>query len=74
MIFQFFDQYAYSHSPWSPGSGALVFAGSLGLGAADASVGAHPGHSGSHIIVADTDPDASPEIIADGILGFWSPR
>ena len=26
-LFQFFDQYAYSHSPWSPDSANLVFAG-----------------------------------------------
>ena len=32
-IFQFFDQYAYSHSPWSPDSRSLVFAGKLVDGA-----------------------------------------
>ena len=73
-MFQFFDQYAYSHSLWSPDSRSLVFAGRLVTGAVTASTSNHPGHQASHVIVVDTGPDPSPEFIADGILGFWSPR
>ena len=73
-MFQFFDQYAYSHSLWSPDSRSLVFAGQLAAGAVTASATAHPGHAGSHIIVVDTQSAASAEIIAPGVLGFSSPR
>ena len=73
-MFQFFDQYAYSHSLWSPDSRSIVFAGQLAAGAGTASASSHPGHTGSHIIVVDTHSAASAEIIAPGVLGFWSPR
>jgi len=72
-MFQFFDQYAYSHSLWSPDSRSLVFAGRPSTEATEASFGADPGHEDPHIIVLDTDT-RSVEYIADGILGFWSPR
>lgn len=73
-MFEFFDQYYYSHSLWSPDSAFLVFSGNIRGEAASASVGAHPGHTDPHIIVADTEPNAAVFVIADGILGFWSPR
>ena len=73
-MFQFFDQYAYSHSLWSPDSRSLVFAGQLATGAVTASATSHPGHAGSHVTVVDTQSAASAEIIASGVLGFWSPR
>ena len=73
-VFQFFDQYAYSHSPWSPDSDALVFAGSLSTDAVSASTGIHPGHEGFHVIVVSADSLAATQIIAEGFLAFWSPR
>ena len=73
-MFEFFDQYSYSHSLWSPDSAFLVFSGNLRGEAASASMGSHPGHSGSHIIVVDTEPNSAVSVIADGIMGFWSPR
>ncbi len=72
-VFQFFDQYAYSHSPWSPDSRHLVFAGSLSEGAAPVSMGRHPGHEGSHVFTVDTGPTLEITIVAEGLLGFWSP-
>ena len=73
-LFQFFDQYAYSHSVWSPDSANLVFAGNIVGNAATASSGAHPGHRGFHIIVADAGGTSTPQLVGEGIMGFWSPR
>ena len=73
-MLQFFDQYAYSHSLWSPDSRSIVFAGRLDAAAVTASARAHPGHEGSHIIVVEAEPTPSAEIIAPGVLGFWSPH
>ena len=72
-MFQFFDQYAYSHSLWSPDSRYLVFAGTLSEQAVTASYGTHPGHGGLHVFVLDTGPTLAIEAITTGILGFWSP-
>ena len=71
---QFFDQYAYSHSLWSPDSKALVFSGVLDTGTVTASYSGLPGHIEPHIIVVGVDPNPSARFIADGILAFWSPR
>lgn len=73
-LFQFFDQYAYSHNIWSPDSANLVFAGNIVGNAATASGGAHPGHRGFHIIVADAGGASTPQLVGEGIMGFWSPR
>lgn len=73
-LFQFFDQYAYSHSVWSTDSANLVFAGNIVGNAATAAGGAHPGHRGFHIIVADAEGAATPQLVGEGIMGFWSPR
>ena len=72
-MFQFFDQYAYSHSLWSPDNGSLVFAGELSTFAISASMRSHPGQ-GPHIIVVDASPQPSNLTIAPGGLGFWSPK
>lgn len=72
-MFQFFDQYAYSHSLWSPDSRFLVFAGTLSEQAVTASYGTHPGHTGLHVFVLDTGPTLAIEAITTGVLGFWSP-
>jgi hypothetical protein len=44
-LFQFFDQFAYSHTTWSPDSDALVFAGTMTGGAISAAAGS-AGHRG----------------------------
>ena len=70
-LFQFFDQFSYSHQVWSPGSDALVFAGrSVGGVISDVS----GLFSGSQIIVASLDQTPSIRPIASGEMGFWSPR
>lgn len=73
-MFQFFDQYAYSHSVWSPDSASIVFAGDLLTDSVTASVSGHPGHASFHIVVVDVEPVAEAHVIAEGIMGFWSPR
>ena len=74
MMFQFFDQYAYSHSLWSPDSRSLVFVGKLTNRATPAVSTPDVARQGSHIIVMGTDPHPSTQTIADGMLGFWSPQ
>ncbi|MDA0770021.1 MAG: hypothetical protein BZY79_00365 [SAR202 cluster bacterium Casp-Chloro-G4] len=83
-MFQFFDQYAYSHSLWSPDSDALVFAGNLNTDAVTASFkglnsGASLGgnsleHDGEHIMVVNTSGDTTTRVIADGFMATWSPN
>ena len=81
-VFQFFDQYARSHSIWSPDSAHLVFAGRL------VSQSVFTNHSpeynyssfnpsinqSSYIMIVNTDVDSSITSIANGTLGFWSPN
>ena len=73
-MFEFFDQYAYSHSLWSPDSRSLVFAGILSVPATEASASLNAGLQESHIVVLDVGSIPSATVIADGIMGFWSPR
>ena len=73
-MFQFFDQYAYSHSIWSPDSSSIVFAGDLLTDSVTASAKGHPGHASFHIVVVDVEPVAEAHVIGEGIMGFWSPR
>ena len=70
-MFAFFDQFAYSHSLWSPDSRSLVFAGGIAGGAAPASLNRQ---SVSRIIVADVQPNSSVGPVAEGFLAVWSPR
>ncbi|MCI0440592.1 MAG: hypothetical protein L0177_15875 [Chloroflexi bacterium] len=70
--YQFFDQYAYSHSPWSPDSESLVFSGRLGTEAVPASLGNQA--ATPNIIIADTGPSPRVRLLAEGVMGFWSPR
>ena len=70
-IFRFFDQFAYSHSQWSPDSDALVFAGALSGDGVSASLGTQ---QTSQIFVISTEPFSSAEPIAEGIVAVWSPR
>ena len=71
-MFQFFDQYAYSHQLWSPDSRYLVFAGALNDAAVAAGYGAQP-TGGSRVFIVDTGPMRSVQPLAEGSLGFWSP-
>ena len=70
-LFQFFDQFAYSHTTWSPDSDALVFAGTLIGGAISASEGRR---QGPQIIVATLGTIPSAFTIGDGLVAVWSPR
>jgi len=70
-LLSFFDQYAYSHSPWSPDSSQLVVAGSL-----EQAFERRNGHTptGSRIFVLDVAGGNPPLEIATGTLAFWSPN
>ena len=71
-MFQFFDQYAYSHLLWSPDSRYLLFSGRLNDAAATAGYGTQLTES-SRIFIVDTGPMRSVQPLAEGSLGFWSP-
>ena len=68
-LLSFFDQYAYSHSPWSPDSSQLVVAGSP-----EQAFERRNGHTptGSRIFVLDVAGGDPPLEIAAGTLAFWS--
>ena len=68
-MLSFFDQYAYSHSPWSPDSTRLVVAGSEGP-VAERRNGHTP--TGARVYVLDAVGDAPPTEIAQGAVAFWS--
>ena len=70
-LFQFFDQFAYSHSMWSPDSGSLVFSGNLSENAIDASIRRQPV---PRIIVTEAVPNPLVYSIADGFVAVWSPE
>jgi TolB protein len=68
-MLSFFDQYAYSHSPWSPDSTRLVVAGTQAM-----PFERRNGHTptGARVFVIDAVGDSPPREIAEGILAFWS--
>ena len=68
-MLSYFDQYAYSHSPWSPDSSRLVVAGTETL-----PYERRNGHTptGSRVFVIDAAGGAPPQEIAEGTLAFWS--
>ena len=68
-VLSYFDQYAYSHSPWSPDGASLVVAGSGG-GDASRRNGSSPGSD--RVYVVDAVGGAQPRDIAAGRLAFWS--
>ena len=70
-VYQFFDQFAASHLMWSPDSDKLVFSGRILSQAVSAAFGQQTVDS---IIVADADGLSEPAAVAEGLLGFWSPR
>lgn len=65
----FFDQYAHSHSIWSPDGKSLVFAGQTGQ-RTDESNGSAPDRGSVYVI--STEPGSLPRRIASGTLAFWS--
>ena len=73
-MFQFFDQYAYSHSLWSPDGRSLVFAGNLKDQASVVSYGSAQPADRPYIYVMDTERSPLVSSVAEGLLGVWSPR
>ena len=65
----FFDQYAYSHTPWSPDGTQLVAVGQPGP-AAERRNGESA--SGTRVYVLDAVGDEPPREIAAGGMAFWS--
>ena len=69
IMLSFFDQYAHSHSPWSPDGKSLVVAGSKGQ-AARRSNGRTP--AGDRVYVLDVDGASEPRDLGAGVLAIWS--
>jgi len=69
IMLSFFDQYAYSHSPWSPDGKFLVVAGSKGE-AARRSNGRTP--TGDRIYILDVEGTSGPRDLGAGVLAVWS--
>ncbi len=68
-MLSFFDQYAHSHTPWSPDGTRLVVSGTR-EGVAAGSNGSAP--TEDKVFVLDAVGDEAPRSIASGTLGFWS--
>ena len=68
-MLSFFDQYAHSHTPWSPDGTGLVVSGTR-EGVAAGSNGAAP--SQDKVFVLDAAGVQAPRSIASGTLAFWS--
>ena len=69
IMLSFFDQYGYSHSPWSPDGKFLVVAGSKGE-VARRSNGRTP--TGDRIYLLDVEGSAEPRDLGAGVLAVWS--
>ena len=65
----FFDQYAYSHSPWSPDSSRLVLA-IVPNRSREGRNGSTP--PGPRIFVVEASGDSEPVEVGAGSLAFWS--
>ena len=68
-MLSYFDQYAYSHTPWSPDSTRLVVAGGQ-VAHFERRNGDTP--TGSRVYVIDAVGDTPAREIAEGSLAFWS--
>ena len=68
-MLSFFDQYAYSHSPWSPDGASLVVAGTE-QESSNRRNGSTP--TGARIYVLDAAGGGEPRGIAAGTVAFWS--
>ena len=69
LTLSFFDQYAYSHSPWSPDGSRLVLA-VIPNRSREGRNGSTP--PGPRIFVVDADGASEPLEVAAGSLAFWS--
>ncbi len=65
----FFDQYALSHSIWSPDSRRIVFTGSLQRHSSGVNGGSPQGYK---VYVLEAKEGAVPEEVATGRIAFWS--
>jgi hypothetical protein len=68
-MLSFFDQYAYSHSPWSPDGASLVVAGT-DQESSNRRNGSTP--TGARVYVLDAAGGGEPRNIAAGTVAFWS--
>ena len=68
-MLSFFDQYAYSHTPWSPDGTQLVVAGTMEP-VSGSSNGQTP--AGDRVYVLEATGTPAPRDIAAGTLAFWS--
>jgi len=69
MVFQYFDQYALSHRVWSPDSKRFVFSGAAGPDARP-----EDGLQNPSIYAVEAKKNATPKMLADGNIAFWSPQ
>ena len=69
IMLSFFDQYAYSHSPWSPDGKWLVVAGTKGK-VALRNNGRTP--TGDRVYVLDVEGDEGPRDLGACVLAVWS--
>ncbi len=69
LVFQYFDQYALSHRLWSPDSKAFVFPGAAGSDARPA-----VGLRNPIVYTVEATEQATPKVLSDGHIAFWSPR
>lgn len=69
IMLSFFDQYAYSHSPWSPDGKSLVVSGSKGEAARRSNGNTPPGN---RVYVLDTEGNDGPRDLGAGVLAVWS--
>ena len=65
----FFDQYALSHSIWSPDSRHIVFTGSLQRHSSGVNGGSPQGYK---VYVLEAREGAVPQEVASGRIAFWS--
>jgi TolB protein len=69
IMMSFFDQYAHSHSLWSPDGKSLIVAGSKGE-VARSNNGRTP--TGDRIYVLDAEGTEPPKDLGAGVLAVWS--
>lgn len=71
ITFMFFDQYAQSHSPWSPDGKSLLFSGLLGHKEVRTEL---PLPSETSIFVANVDSETGTQEISGGTFASWRPH
>ena len=70
-MFQFFDQYAHSHSVWSPDSKSLVLAGNV---ESEMKIINETSPSTNYIIVVEANTPEAYKLIGTGEFATWSFR